>query len=139
MFVWRGHWSPREPAETSPPCVSKSGLHTEVFPVRRLRPEHKEHRILAWQECRRFGGGCEWVWDDPCHAFEWHQPLGFDSLTLRRHSNFVILIDKAALADTIKLTGVVQYHRSPERLSGLRSCPALAKYFRVHDGTALVD
>ena len=29
-----------------------------------------------------FGGWCQWVLDDACHAFEWLQPLGFDSLAL---------------------------------------------------------
>jgi hypothetical protein len=31
----------------------------------------------------RLGGRCQWVLDAACQAVEWfHQPLGFDSLTL---------------------------------------------------------
>lgn len=83
-----------------------------------------------------------WVLDDACHVFEWHQPLGFDSLTLRGHSDFVILIDNTEAPDTINPTGVVQYPAKPRVIFGALAFPnsgLAAKHFRVHDVTAPVD
>ena len=63
-------------------------------------------------------GGASGYWTTPVTRSSGIQPLGFDSLTLRGHSDFVILIDKRPEADSIELTGVVQYHSKPRGILG---------------------
>jgi hypothetical protein len=68
-----------------------------------------------------FGGRCQWVLDAARQAVEWlSQPLGFESLVLRGHSTFHLLLDTAWAGFIIKLAGGVQHQfdRKPRMTTG---------------------
>jgi hypothetical protein len=62
--------------------------------------------------------GASGYWTTPVTRSSGIQPLGFDSLTPRGHSNFEISVDKAISIDTIEVTGVVQYQKAPSNSRG---------------------
>jgi hypothetical protein len=67
-----------------------------------LGQEGVEHRIPP------FGGRCQWVLDTARQAVEWlGQPLGFESLTLRRHSTLISCLTLVATGLLLNLAGGV--------------------------------
>jgi hypothetical protein len=110
--MWRGHSCPRN-AGNHHGCVFRflNRDQFKTFLPAGLRYWHGDYRIRGVAgRCRRFGGCCQWVLDDACHASSGIQPLGFDSLALRGHSNNQKLIDNHNGVDTIEVAGIVQYH-----------------------------
>ena len=75
-----------------------------AFPNRHAVPEYSSPMYLSaradeYNRLRRqaFGACCQWVLDAVCETAEWfHQPSGFDSLTLLRHSTPARGLDIAA-------------------------------------------
>ena len=80
-----------------------------------------------------FGGCFQWVLDADRQAVEWlSQPLGFNSLALRSHSTFTLLLDTVSAAFMIESGG----RRSAPIL---RKAPDDYRGFRVSTGYVFMN
>src|SRR5229473_149397 len=84
-----------------------------------------------------FGGCCQWVLDAARQAVEWlSQPLGFDSLALRSHSTFTLLLDTASTAFMIESGGrrsAPILRKAPDDYRGFcvsAALPIILKYYK---------
>jgi hypothetical protein len=72
-----------------------------------------------------FGGRCQWVLDAARQAVEWlSQPLGFESLALRGHSTFTLVLDTVSGAFIIESGGrrSIPILRKPRMTTGAFVC-----------------